>query len=184
MRVGNILRQSLPLLLLCGIGEVFAGSILGGMKNVLEENPGFLVLIPAIIALRGNISMALGSRLGSAVHLGLINLNNLYNEEMKENFIASIFLSIIVSGIAGMFAYLTCVIFDIKASLLFLIGTAILAGTIACFALTFITIIVILISFKKGYDPDNIIAPSLATVADLITILSLLASALVIGRIT
>lgn len=183
MRVGNVLRQSLPLLLLCGIGEVFAGSILGGMKNVLDENPGFLVLIPAIIALRGNISMALGSRLGSAAHLGLIDLKNLYNQEMKENFKASVFLSIFISAIAGFLAYLTCLIFDIKASAIFLIGTAILAGTLACFILSFITILVIIISFKKGYDPDNVTGPALATVADLITILSLFFSALIIGGI-
>lgn len=183
MRVGNVLRQSLPLLLLCGIGEVFAGSILGGMHNILDENPGFLVLIPAIIALRGNISMALGSRLGSAAHLGLIDLKNFNNEEIKENFKASIFLSFFVSGIAGIFAYLTCLIFNIEASAFFLIGTAVMAGTIASLFLSIITIVIIVISFKKGYDPDNVTGPSLATVADLITILSLFGSAFVIGGI-
>lgn len=183
MRVGSVLRQSLPLLLLCGIGEVFAGSILSGMKNILEENPGFLVLIPAIIALRGNISMALGSRLGSAVHLGLIDTKKIYNKEMKENFKATIFLSIIVSAIAGVLAYLTSLIFNIDANAPFLIGTAVLAGMVAGIILTFVTIIVIKISINKGYDPDNVTTPTLATIADIITILSLFGSALLIGGI-
>ena len=183
MRVGSVLRQSLPLLILCGIGEVFAGSVLGGMKNILDENPGFLVLIPAIIALRGNISMALGSRLGSAAHLGIIDMKNLFNKETKENLKASIFLSIFISGIAGIFAYLTCMFFNINANFFFLFGTAILAGTIAGLILTFITIFVIIIAFKKEYDPDNVTGPALATVADLITILTLFGSAVIIGGI-
>ena len=62
----EMLKQSLPLIIICGIGGVITGSTLGAMIDILKEIPGLIVVIPAVIALRGNISTALGSRLGSA----------------------------------------------------------------------------------------------------------------------
>ena len=105
-------KQSLPLLILCGIGAIIAGSIIGIMnspnegENLFLKIPGLLIVIPGIIAMRGNISTALGSRLGSAYHLGVINTDNLFNKELKENITASLLLSLIMSFIIGILAYI------------------------------------------------------------------------------
>ena len=70
--IKGILKESFPILLLCTIGGVIAGMILHDMENELDLMPGIFILLPAILGMRGNISGALGSRLGSALHLGLI----------------------------------------------------------------------------------------------------------------
>ena len=97
MYAKEMVKQSLPLIVLCGLGAIVAGSTLGVMIELLREIPGLIVIIPAIIALRGNISTAFGSRLGSAYHLGVIDADNLWNEELKQNIIGSLMLSFFVS---------------------------------------------------------------------------------------
>lgn len=60
-RVQDILRESLPLLLVMAAIEVIAGSFLGRMEHSLERLPGLLALIPAVLAMRGNISTSMGA---------------------------------------------------------------------------------------------------------------------------
>ena len=131
MYAKEMVRQSLPLLVFCGIGGIVAGSTLSGMTDILQEIPGLIVVIPAIIAIRGNISTALGSRLGSAYHLGVIDAENLWNEDLWQNILGSLILSFIVSIIIGILAYLTTVlIFSIIVNPVKLILIVIIAGVI------------------------------------------------------
>lgn len=171
MEVKSILRQSLPLLILCGVGEIFAGRVFGGMVHFLEILPGLIVLIPAIMGLKGYIDITLGSRLGSAVHMGLIAPGNIWNVETKENVFASLGLGIIMAVVAGILAHVTCIILGLPSiGIIKLIGIALLAGILAGVILAFLTIGIIILSFKRGYDPDNITAPLLATGGDIITL--------------
>lgn len=177
----EMLKQSLPLLLLCGIGGIFAGNTLSLMIGIFERNPGLLVVVPGIIALRGNISTAFGSRLGSAYHLGIINKENMWNDELKQNVLGSIILSVFVSIVTGILAYATTVLFfHIYPNPVRLISIVLLAGIISGIILTGLTIIIIYLVFKHGYNPDNITGPALATVGDIITILCIFGSALLI----
>ena len=77
MLAKEMFKQSLPLLLLCGIGAMFTGNILMYMSYLFEIIPGLIIVVPGVIALRGNISTAFGSRLGSAYHLGIISEKNI-----------------------------------------------------------------------------------------------------------
>lgn len=179
MILKQMLKQSLPLLILCGIGGVFTGSILGSMVDIFQRIPGLLVVIPGIIALRGNISTAFGSRLGSAYHLGLINAENMWNDALKQNVIGSLVLSILVSFSIGLVAYLTTLVFfQQQVNLMFLLGTVLIAGIASGLLLTSFTIFIIFLVFKRGYDPDNITGPALATVGDITTMLCIYAGAL------
>ena len=177
-------KQSLPLLLLCSIGGIFAGNTLGLMIDLFERIPGLLVIIPGIIALRGNISTAFGSRLGSAYHLGIINEKNMWNDELKQNVLGSIILSLFVSLVMGILAYTTTVLFfHAYPNPIMLISIVLLAGLISGLILTGLTIIIIYLVFRRGYDPDNITGPSLATVGDIITIFCIFGSALLMEAI-
>jgi mgtE-like transporter len=66
-------RESLPVLALSAVGGLFAGVVLGGMDAELEQVAGLLVLVPALLATRGNVYGSLGARLGSALHQGLVD---------------------------------------------------------------------------------------------------------------
>jgi mgtE-like transporter len=181
MLIKEMLRQSLPLLVACGLGGMVAGNTLGAMIEVLRDIPGLIVVIPALIALRGNISTALSSRLGSAYHLGIIDAHNMWNEELKENIVGSLVLSLLMSLIIGFLSYFTSLLLNIQPDPLRLISIVILAGIISGGILTFLTVVIIYIVFKKGYNPDNIGGPALATFGDIVTMLSIFGSAILIG---
>ena len=131
MYAKEMLKQSLPLLIFCGLGGIVAGSTLGVMTDIIENIPGLIVVIPAIIALRGNISTAFGSRLGSAYHLGIIDAENIWNDELKQNIIGSLVLGFLISIIIGILAYVTTILFfDVHPDPLKLISIVLLAGVI------------------------------------------------------
>ncbi|RLF41698.1 MAG: divalent cation transporter [Thermoplasmata archaeon] len=178
-----MVKQSLPLLILCGFGAILTGTAFGSMSKIFQSIPGLIVVIPGIIAMRGNIGTALGSRLGSAYHLGLIDIDNLWNEELKQNILGSLTLSILVSLIIGVLAYLTSLLLGVQASLIKLLFIVILGGLISAVLLTILTILIIYIVFKKGLDPDNITGPALATFGDIITMLCIIASAYLVEAV-
>ncbi len=180
----EMLKQSLPLIIICGIGGVITGNTLGAMIDIFKEIPGLIVVIPAVIALRGNISTALGSRLGSAYHLGIIDAENLWNIELKQNVIGSLLLSFLMSLIIGILAYVTSLGLNVHPDPIKLISIVILAGVLSSLILTILTIIIIYFVFKRGYDPDNITGPALATFGDVFSMLCIFGSAILIGGIT
>jgi mgtE-like transporter len=179
----EMLKQSLPLLVVCGLGGILAGNTFGAMATILQDIPGLIVVIPAVIAMRGNISTALGSRLGSAYHLGIIDAENLWNEELKQNLFGAITLSLIMSIIIGFLAYGSSLILNVHPNPFQLIVIVIIAGVISGLILMLLTIIIIYFVFKRGYDPDNITGPALATFGDVITMLCIFGSAILIGGI-
>ncbi len=181
MYAKEMLKQSLPLLIFCGLGGIVAGSTLGVMADILQNIPGLIVVIPAIIALRGNISTAFGSRLGSAYHLGIIDAENMWNDELKQNIIGSLVLSFLISIIIGILAYGTTILFfDIHPDPFKLISIVLLAGVISAIILTLMTIVITFIVFKRGYDPDNITGPALATFGDIVTMFCIFGSAVLV----
>ena len=180
MYAKEMVKQSLPLIVFCGLGAIVAGSTLGVMKDLFTEIPGLIVVIPAIIAMRGNISTAFGSRLGSAYHLGIINADNLWNEELKQNIIGNLILSFSVAIIIGILAYVTTILLPINVNPnpVKLILIVLIAGILSSVILTSITIGIIYLVFKRGYDPDNITGPALATFGDIITMVCIFGSAI------
>ncbi len=184
MPLPAVYRESLPVLLLAGLGLVAAGLVLGGMRDVLERTPGLLVMVPALIALRGGISGALGARMGSAFHMGLISEGSLWNDEAQQNVLAAVLLSALFSFLAGVLSYATSILLGLQtASLVSLALIATLAGTLAGISQVGITFGIILAAFRWGLDPDNVTTPTLATVGDVITILLLFVIALSMGGV-
>lgn len=180
MYAREMVKQSLPLIVFCGLGAIVAGSTLGVMTNLFREIPGLIVVVPAIIALRGNISTAFGSRLGSAYHLGVIDADNLWNKELKQNILGSLILSFFVSIFIGILAYITSLIVGVYPDPIKLILIVLIAGIVSALILTLMTIVIIYLVFRRGYDPDNITGPALATFGDIVTMLCLFGSALII----
>jgi mgtE-like transporter len=173
----DLIGQSLPLLIICGMGEIIVGSFFGQMD--LESLPGLIVLVPAVIGLRGNISIALGSRLGSGFHLGVITFAGRWKEEVRENVTASLLLSILMSLIIGILAYVTCEVLGFPhMDMVYFAGIALFAGFTSGVILAFLAILTVYVAFRRGYDPDNITGPILATIGDIITITCLFGSAM------
>ena len=51
----NAYREALPALTASVAGGLIAGVVFGGMRAELRTVPGLLVLVPALLATRGNV---------------------------------------------------------------------------------------------------------------------------------
>jgi mgtE-like transporter len=174
----RIMRESVPILFLLLLGELIAGLILANGELQLEQVPGLLLLVPAILSLRGNISSALGSRFGSYMHMGLVEselkVSTFKKPIVKENFYASMALNLIMSFALGVFAYFIAILVGITtASIFVLTFIAVVAGFISGFFLVFLTIFLAIFTSSKGMDPDNVLTPTVATIGDIFTVLFL-----------
>ena len=183
MSIKNLIKQSLPLLILLGIAEMFTGGILSNMATMFKNTPGLIVIVPAIIGLRGNINGALGSRLGSAAHLGLIDVKKVFNKETKENVKASVVTSVGTALLLGFLGWLTSTALGYNANALILITVTLIAGTLAGLILALATVGIVIVAFKRGLDPDNITGPFLATFGDVVTVFCLLGAVILVGGV-
>ncbi len=173
----KIIRQALPILLFCALIQLGSGSLLGGLENKFNMLPGLLVMVPPLLDLRGNINGALASRLSSGLHQGVVDSEVLWGSEVKTNLKASIFLTFMVSALTGVLAFLITILTGLhpfSIYLLFvLISVGLIAGTISGFGLASLTIIVAMISYRRGWDPDNITSPLMATLGDILTVFAI-----------
>lgn len=177
--------ETLPFLILCALGGASAGFILGNMSHVLAELPGLIAIVPALIALRGNISSTMGSRLGSAFHLGLIE-GDIGSSIVIDNLKSSIVLSLYVSVLLPVFYSLTAFLFGfpldygvVSALLLISVSTGLTSGAV----LALFTFFIVHLSIRWKIDPDNVTGPILTTFGDVMTLLILFTYAVILGGV-
>ncbi|MFO8108969.1 MAG: magnesium transporter [Thermoplasmata archaeon] len=181
----KVLVETLPVLFLCVLGGSLAGFFLGSMADVFELIPGLIIIVPAIIDMRGNICSALGSRLGSALHLGLLD-EGLTSDITIENFKGTISLSLFVSVLFPIFLLISSFFlpFTITFRILGVIALiSIFTGVTSAIVLLIVTFGIILFSIKFNVDPDNISGPVLTTVGDIATLMIMFAFAVFFGGI-
>ena len=162
-----------------------SGSLLGFMVEPFREHPELLVMVPALVGLKGAVEVALGSRLCSAIHLGLWGPDRFWNEELRQNLIAALVLTLIGSLVVGLLGYgLASVAGDAVVSLAIYLSIALMAGLGAGISLAGVTVGIVWLSHRKGLDPDNVTAPLLTTAGDMVGLLwLLLAISLLIGGV-
>lgn len=170
------LGEILPALVLASGGALGAGALLGAMVPHLREAAGVLVMVPGLMALRGNINGAMGARLGSAVHLGLLEPEDPLGPVARANVLASLVLSLAMGALVGALGWLLSVVAGlptISIGRLTLVGA--LTGVLSGLVLALITLGIVLTATRRGIDPDNVTGPLLTVVGDVITMGILLA---------
>jgi mgtE-like transporter len=180
----EILIQSLPILLITSGGEVIAGSVLGKMDHAMALVPGLIVLIPAVMDLRGNIGTALGSRVSTMLHLGVLGRHFSLNRIIGHNVAASFSLTGCVALVLGVVAHFVSLLFGLPSiGPVHLLLIALLAGLLAQVFLQPFTLLLTYTAFNRNLDPDNIVAPLLGMLGDVVSIVALFAASMLVCRI-
>jgi mgtE-like transporter len=165
------LSEILPALALTSVGAIGAGALLGFMAPHLEAEPGLLVMVPALIGFRGNISASMGARLSSAVHLGLLDPENPLEGPGKTNVIASLVLSVAIGAVVGLVGWASSVFFGLPTvGVWTFLFVAVATGLISGALLAIVTLVIVAEATRRGIDPDNVTGPLLTTVGDVITL--------------
>ncbi|XP_034231013.1 solute carrier family 41 member 1-like isoform X2 [Thrips palmi] len=164
--------------LIAGFGMVGAGLVLDAVQHwgVFEEITEIVILVPALLGLKGNLEMTLASRLSTQANLGhmdtsrqqwsmiVSNLTLIQCQATVVGFLGSV-VAIVMGGLKSHSVELD--------HALLLCASSLVTASIASFVLGLITAAVIVFSRHCNINPDNVATPIAASLGD-ITSLSLL----------
>jgi mgtE-like transporter len=176
-------RQSLVALGLNSTTSFVAGAFLGSITGTLERYPGLLVLVPAAIGLRGNIFGSFGNRLSTSIHAGTFRWSLRRETVLGQNVVASMLLTMAISLALAVVAKAIAVGFGLADSIdLLSMSTVSIAGGVlgsvvvlgAALALTGGAV-------RYGWDLDNVSAPLVSTLGDVLTLPALFLGTLLLG---
>ena len=169
-------RQRFVALIVGVIVASSGGLVLASAESTLSKLPGLLLLLPGAIALRGNVFGSMGSRLGTATHMGTFGLSYRIDSVLVQNLLASGSLSLISSFILAILAKGTASAFGLSPAMTLadFIVISVLGGLLSSIALAVVTIALSVGSVKYEWDLDNVVAPLVTTTGDLLTVPSLI----------
>jgi mgtE-like transporter len=161
-------REGLPALAASVFGGLLAGLVLGGMRGELRAVPGLLVLIPALLATRGNVYGSLGARIATGLHQGLVEPRvNLGDERLRGAVAAAIGNGLLASAFAATVAFLVLTVLSRNpAPLPTLLGVALVAGLFSGVALSSVVVVLVFAGYRRGRDPDTLVGPIVTTAGD------------------
>ncbi|MFB6254822.1 MAG: magnesium transporter [Halobacteriaceae archaeon] len=170
MTVKSVIREAytsaIPVVLISAFGGLLAGTILGGMEAQLRSVQGLLVMIPAFLAIRGSVYGSLGSRLSTALHQGLLEPALSRDPRLVNSVIAAQINGLSATLFAAILTYGILLALGRSVSLIKLLVIAFIAGLLAGLALTVVILVVVIIGYRRGMDPDNLVGPAMTTAGD------------------
>ncbi len=175
-------REGLGALAVSAAGGLVAGVVLGGMEAELARIDGLLVLVPALLATRGNVYGSLGARLASALHGGLIEPRVAAGDpRLRAAVAAALADGVLVSGLSALLAWaLLRGLGRPAARPTTLLAVALLAGLVSGVVLTVVVVTTVFAGYRRGYNPDTIAGPVVTTTGDLVGTATLLVAARVV----
>ncbi len=177
----SVFSLGMVALMISSLGDLIAGVTLGAMSDTLALLPGLMILIPPAIGMRGNIFGALGSRLGTAMHIGTFEVSFRKGSILRSNMESSLLLTLAMSVLMGVLANATCLLLGIESmSVEKLVFISVLGGVLAGLVLILINVIVAGIGFRRNWDIDNISAPLITAAGDIVTLPMLFLSAIIV----
>jgi len=172
----TIIKQSMFALIICAFADIFAGIYLTKMIDFLILLPGILTMLPATIDMRGNIYASMGSRLSTGLHTGEITPSLRDSKLIAENVYSSLIQTVTMATVIAFFAMLGgFLIGNQTIGFIHLFFISLFASLVAAIGLIVTTILVAVFSFKKGLDPDNMSSPLIASIGDILNVVSLFA---------
>ena len=169
-------RAALPALSASLVGGLLAGVVVGGMRAEFRAVPGLLVLLPALLATRGNVYGSLGARLSTGLHQGLVEPRvRLDDERLRGAVAAALANGVGIATFAALAAYLALrLLGEPVAPPGTLVLVALLAGVLSGVSLAVVVVVVVFAGYRRGVDPDTLVGPVVTTTGDVVGTLFLL----------
>ena len=176
-------RDTFAAMSVAAVTSLVAGVTLAATSGTLEELPGLLLLVPAALAVKGNIFGALGSRLGTSIHTGQFQLSSRLDTVVGQNTAAALVLSLAVSVELALLAKGVAIVFDVSPtmSVVDFIAVSALGGALASVVVLGITLVLAAGSVRNGWDLDNVVAPLVTATGDVVTLPALVWAASIAG---
>ncbi len=184
LRNRTVFIMGLTALVIAGSADLFAGLFLSSMEEYLLLIPGMMILIYSALGMRGMIFGALGSRLGTAMHMGTFRMNFKRGGVLRANIESAICLTLILSVVMGALTWLIAkCLFNGTYSAWDFVFISTLGGVLAGAVIILINIQIAKTGFKHDWDVDNISAPLIAAVGDIVTMPMIFMSTILLIRL-
>jgi mgtE-like transporter len=168
-------REGLPALSASLVGGLLAGVVLGGMRGDFGRVNGLLVLVPALLATRGNVYGSLGARIATGLHQGLVQPRIGADRRLRSAVAAALANGLLASAFAAVAAFLVLSgLGRSPAPLPVLLGIALLAGLLSGLVLAASVVAVVFAGYRRGYNPDTLVGPIVTTAGDVFGVAFLL----------
>jgi mgtE-like transporter len=170
--LGPDAQQGLVSLGLNSTTSLAAGAFLGAITDTLARYPGLLVLVPAAIGMRGNVFGSFGNRISTTIHTGTFSLSVRRETVLGQNVLAAGILTAGISLVAAVVAKAISVGLGLEGtiSLLDLVTVSIVGGILGSIVVLFATIGLAGGAVRYGWDLDNVNAPLVSTLGDVLTL--------------
>jgi mgtE-like transporter len=165
--------------MIAGVTSLVAGVTLAVTTDTLQELPGLLLLVPAALAVKGNVFGALGSRLGTSIHAGTFRLSARLDTVVGANLAAAMLLSLVIAVAIALFAKGVAIAFSISPTMSvadFIVVSA-LGGLLASLVILAITLMLAAGSVRHGWDLDNVVSPLVTAASDVVSLPALVLAA-------
>jgi mgtE-like transporter len=175
------LRRGLSALMLAAVTGMVAGVTLGAATETLENLPGLLLLVPAAIDMRGNIYGALASRLATAIHIGEYDAELRRRSFMGRQVESSSILTIATSAVIALMAWGFAAVLGLPTIPVWhLIVIATVGGVLSSAVLLVVTVVLSRVALARGWNMDDVGAPTITVTGDVLTIPALLLATLLV----
>ncbi|MEM2369714.1 MAG: magnesium transporter [Candidatus Bathyarchaeia archaeon] len=176
----NIKETLLTLLIVAFIVNI-TGTFLERISAIIEERREVYTVYPSLIDMIGDVGSVVGATATTKLALGLINPSFKDLKRLKEHISASWLSSLII------FTAISVVSLTLNGLLspphfTWLTSVLLIVNAIAVPLILLISYLVSILTFKKGFDPDNFVIPIESSLADSVATLSLLLAILLILR--
>jgi mgtE-like transporter len=175
---GKIIKETFPSEVISIIGDIFAGIVLSILILPFSSFLVLILMIPALLSLRGNLSGPFIARTSRDLIIGSFSRKSWF-----ENVMATFVLSIITSIFIGFFT----VLLNLAIFRIFILPT------INYFLIPLISIVLTLsisipcstslnyLSFKKGLNPNNVVNPIMTAIDDFSTVFCFFLTIIMLG---
>ena len=181
---GSAARQSLVALGFNSATSFAAGAMLVGFEDTWRRLAPMLILVPAAIGLRGNVFSTLGNRLSTSIHTGTFRVSFKADSVLGQNLLASFSLTVVMSVVLAGFAKVLAIALGVAQHVSFLELTmvSVLGGILGSVVVAAATVLLTIGAVRYEWDLDYLVAPTVSTLGDVITIPALWLAAQLIGH--
>ena len=165
-----VFKMGLTALVIAATADLIAGLFLSSMEEYILLIPGMMILVYSAIGMRGNIFGAMGSRLGTSMHMGTFKLSFKKGSILRANIESSIGLTFLISLAMGVIGWAVVVLFDFgSVDVMSFVFISMMGGLMAGLVLLGFNLLIARTGFKRNWDVDNITAPLIAAAGDIVT---------------
>ena len=181
--IGEILKDSIPVLLLSAIIALVAGLYMRSLLARWEFLIPLLIMIPALNDMIGALGSTVSARFTTGLFLGKIKgaiqksgfVKTLLIEKFKVAIASVVYLSLLALAFSAIYGFQLDLMISLKIILIGLLSSVIIVGVVFL-----ISVVAGVEIFKKGEDPNNFLIPMSTSIADLIALVIVTALALLL----